>query len=390
MDPSSARANMNTHPKQKSVVQSENRAVAFFRQNSAVVVACLVLVLCITLSLAFHWPFLKDPYWLVLDDASRIVNFFDELLASPTLETLMSLDPTRSRPLYWALGAALYKLGNGEPEIFWHFNWVALAGGLYLSYVIARLFAKSCWSAAIAPVLLFFMPPVVPNYAETSNQEPLLILFGGLFVYLLLKADRRLESETAWRRWIPTAILCWLSGALFVFSKEPATAGVAFPVGWMMLGLPLSAKGTIRRRSLFLGATFFWMAVLAYVTITRIGGVVDAGAGGEYLSQYSLDWKAIGNAHGIFMTALLPRIWPVLAIPAIALALSLATLRKDNWEIRLAYLRPFLFFSGMALIQYCVILPWIPMTKNLLPSCLPLAIVNAICIDCLLTLGKRQ
>ena len=358
--------------------------------GNTIVTSLLVALLCIVLALLFHWPFLKHPYWIVLDDAARIANFYDKLLASPTLETLLSLDPSRSRPFYWAFGTILYKLGNGSPLAFWHANWIIMAGGLYASFFMARIFTRSAWVAALAPLILFSMPPTVPNFAETSNQEPFLILFGGFFIYLLLNADRQAEETAPWWKIILATACCWLSGALFMFSKEPAAAGVAFPVGWMILGLPLTTKGTVLKKRLpILGATFLWMALLALFTIKRTGSVVDGGESGQYLSQYNLDWQAIATAHRTFMAMLLPRIWHVLLIPAAAFVLAAATARKHNWPLRLRYLRPFLFFSGITVIQYSVILPWIPMTKNLLPACLPLAVVNAICIDCLIAMGSE-
>ncbi len=356
--------------------------------NKPITVAVTAALICTALALAFHWPFLKHPYWIVLDDAARISHFFDKLIETPTLDTLLALDPTRSRPLYWAFGAVLYKLG-GTPLAFWHANWIIMAAGLYVSFLMARSFTRSTWIAVLSPVLLFSMPPIAPNFAETSNQEPFLVLFGGLFIYLLLGMDRLAEKAVRWWRILLAIACCWSAGALFVFSKEPAAAGVAFPVGWMILGLPLSTKDTILKRRLpLLTATFLWMALLALMTIIRTGSVVDGGDSGQYLSNYKLDWQAIATAHRTFTAMLLPRIWHVLLIPALTFALAAATTRKHNWQLRLSYLRPFLFLTGISVIQYTVILPWIPMVKNLLPACLPLAAVNAICIDCLVTMGR--
>ncbi len=349
----------------------------------------IVAAMCILLAIAFQWPFLTNPYWNVLDDASRVINASDVLAQDPTLDTLMSLDPARSRPFYWIFGAALHTISPSEPWIFWHANWVLLAGGLYAAYLVARIFTTSAWTAAAAPLFLFAMPPVVPVYAETSGQESLMLLFGGFFIYFLLKADRLLEDSASWKRAGTAAIFCWLSGALFILSKEPSAAGVAFPVGWMILGLPLSTRGTILKRRLpVLVATFLWMAVLSALTVARISGVIDGGEDDQYLGNYAMNWQAIATAHKTFMTMLLARIWPVLLIPLLTVGVALASLRSFNREQLLAYARPFLFLLGIAVIQYAVVLPWIPMVKNLLPSCLPLAAANAICIDCLLTLRK--
>ena len=349
----------------------------------------IVAAMCILLAIAFQWPFLTDPYWNVLDDASRVINASDVLAQNPTLETLMSMDASRSRPFYWIFGAALHTISPAEPWIFWHANWILLAGGMYAAYLVARIFTASAWTAALAPIFLYAMPPVVPVYSETSGQESLMLLFGGLFIYYLLKADRLLEDSASWKRAGTAALFCWISGALFVFSKEPSAAGVAFPVGWMILGLPLSTKGTILKKRLpVLMATFLWMTVLSALIVARISGVIDGGANDQYLGNYAMNWQAIATAHKTFMTMLLARIWPVLVIPLLTVGVALASLRSFNREQLLAYLRPFLFLLGIAVIQYAVVLPWIPMVKNLLPSCLPLAAANAICIDCLLTLRK--
>jgi hypothetical protein len=364
-------------------------ASLFFRKNSTVSLSAAALVISLVLSCAFHWSFLTNPYWMVLDDASHAMRYFSKLIESPNLGTLASLDQGRCRMTYLVISSALFAMWSDNALLFWLANCTLLVGCLFMSYAIAGLFTRSRWIALLTPIVFFFLPPIVANFCELQTVEPYQVFFSGFWVYFLIKTDRLLENNASLAEILLSATLCWLNAALFMFSKEQATAGIAFPVGWIILGLLRTTKGSVPKRLVFLVSTFIWMAFLALLVTLRIRGAISGEVDGLYLNNYALDVEAMLRSHNAFMTMLLPRIWPILLIPAAVFALAAVTTRKQNIDARLAYVRPFLFFTGMTLIQYGVILPWEPMVKNLLAASFPLAIVNAVSIDWLVAMEKE-
>ena len=342
----------------------------------------IALLLCAGLSLALHMPFLSTPRWVILDDASRIYGPFRALDASPTLTTLLQQDPSRSRPMYWVAGYATYKLGGGSAAAFWHSNWIILALSAFAVYGLAQLFTEKSWLALAAPVVLILAPPVVPNYSELSNQEPWMIFFETGFLFFMFYADRLIRDEKGIGRVAGPALACWLLACPFILTKEPAAASLAFPVGWAILALPWSDRATWKKRLLFLGLTFCAQLPWAYYHIQRVGGAVHGEERSGYLSNFAMDWSTITGSLQAYRIMLMPLVWPVLLIPAVALLLTLVFMFTRHRHRAAESLRPLLFFLGIAFIQFAVVLPWTVMTKNLLPAFVGLSIANAVALDC--------
>ncbi len=341
----------------------------------------IALALCIALALAVHAPFLKRPHWSILDDAQRIRRDFRALDASPTVNTLMGLDKSRSRPMYWIVGYLLYRIGRGEPNIFWHANWMSLALAGFAVYGLSCLYVKRRWLAIAAPLVLMFSPPVVPVFAEVSGQESWMVLFGSGYLFFMLLTDRLIAQGKGLRHVAVPALVCWLLACPFMLVKEPAAASLAFPVGWAILSFTGSNRATWKKRLLFLGITFCTQLPWALFHIHRLRGKLHGEGRAGYLRDFAIEGPRIVESLRAYDLMLMTRVWPALVIPAVGLVISLAVVRTRRRKVVAEAIRPLLFFLGIAFIQFAVVLPWVVMTKNLFPAFVGMSVANAVALD---------
>ena len=355
------------------------------KNKRAILIALIsvgVFCLCFLLSFVMHRPLLDNPQWLILDDASDIHKFFRPLCENPNINTLRLIDNnSRFRPVHWIVRTSIYAIGDGQPKAFWWANVWFLSISLFMGYAIARLFTQNLFTPILAPLLLFASPPVVEIFYSLSAQERWLLLFGSIFVYLLLLTDKLIAKGGGWKKVVPVVGATWFTGLLFLYSKEPAMVSVFFPLLWMAVALPWSDCGKRFRRIGFLLCTFVIQLLLAVFPL--ILRTLPTWGGGEktYASDYTIDWAHIGASHDVFKILLLPRIWPLLIILPIAITVALVLWKSPAKRVSFGYVRPVCFFALVAFLQYAIILPWNPQVRYLLPAALPFVLVSTLCVD---------
>jgi len=357
-----------------------------------IVLDVLVLCACVAGAMWLQIPMLRESHWLILDDASDIIHRIRPLLAEPTLSTLMETDNvSRFRPVHWILRTFIYWAGGGQPAAFWHANWVILTLSLFLAYTIARQLCTNRLAPIICPILLFLSPPIVEIQYSSSAQERWLLLFGLLLLHLLFLTDKRIVSgATAAKRW-GLAVLTWMGGLLYLYSKEPATIGVFFPLLWLLLTLR-RAKGTPARkqRVVFLLVTFAVLVLIASVPFVMRTMRTWMENKEGYSGGFEVSWDKLAATHRAYRIMFFPRIWPLLFPPVMAAGLALLAIATPRRGVILPYIPPIIFFLLVASIQYVIRLPWEAQVRYLLPIMGPLVIASVLSVDYVLAMATKR
>jgi len=350
-----------------------------------------VLGACIAGALWVQAPLLREPYWLILDDAADTHARIRPLLENPTLGTLLNTDSaSRFRPVHWILRAFIYWIGNGEPAAFWHANWIILALSMFLTYAIARMLSASRFVPMVCPILLFCAPPIVEIQYSSSAQERWLLLFGMLLTYLMLRTDRLISNAVApTKRWT-LATLTWIGGVLYLYSKEPATIGILFPVIWLLMTLGRGKGTPIRKQRVgFLLLTFAVLALIASVPfiLRTVRTWMENKEG--YSGGFEISWTKMAATHQAYRIMFFPRVWPLLLAPPLVWCFALLSIGTSRRRAFLPYIAPTVFFLLIGTIQYVIRLPWESQVRYLLPIMGPLVIVNALSADYVLTMARK-
>jgi len=350
----------------------------------------VTLIGCILASIYLHRSFLREPHRLILDDASDIVRVFRPLIENPSMQTIIETDESsRYRPMYWIIRAFIHWLGNGEVDLFWYVNAAILGMTLFMSYCIAGLLTKNRFVPILAPVLLFFIPGIVENYCVIAGQEPWIIFFESIFIYLLLRVDRSLASGSGWRRQIPLAIGCWMSGIAMILSKAPGN--VATLISLFALIFTAASKRTpgFKPRIIISAVGFVILAFTTALSISHLAGVWR-GEETVYSSNFILSGELIADHHAQYSTLLAGLIWPlILAIPLTTLAVTLLAYFTSSQTPAKPYVKYIIFFALIAAVQYVICLPWLVMVRYLFPAALSVVIINTLCVDYTLQIARK-
>jgi len=356
-----------------------------------IVLDVLVLCACLAGAIWLLLPMLRESHWLILDDASDIRDRIRPLLADPTLSTLMETDNvSRFRPVHWILRTFIYWIGGGQPAAFWHANWMILTLSLFLAYSIAKQFCTNRLAPIICPILLFLAPPLVEVQYSSSAQERWLLLFGMLLLHLMFLTDKRILGGIApAKRW-GLAVLTWMGGVLYIYSKEPATIGVFFPVVWLLLTLRRGKQTPGRKqRVIFLLVTFAVLVLVASVpfVLRTVRTWMENKEG--YSGGFEISWTKMAVTHNAYRIMFFPRVWPLLLPPLMAAVLALCAVATPRRRAIVPYVAPIVFFLLISGIQYVIRLPWEAQVRYLLPIMGPLVIVNALSVDYVLAMVRK-
>jgi len=95
----------------------------------------------------------------------------------------------RFRPVYWIWQTSVFILGGSNSSIHYFLHYILIISILFLTYKIIYYFSKSHLSSFIGSSLLLVFPLNAENWVRLGPQEPLMILFIllSLYVYFLRK-----------------------------------------------------------------------------------------------------------------------------------------------------------------------------------------------------------
>jgi hypothetical protein len=267
----------------------------------------------------------------------NFVGFFSQLLETNG----------RFRPVYWFYQMVVWFVGRNSYQ-FHHFAHMLVIGtGMLFVYLIVRQLTNSRWLSFFASLFFLLTPLNTENLFRLGPQEPLMLVFLGLFFLLLIKGRRLL---------LPCLVL-----VLAIFTKETSIA--VFPILFFYYVYGRQSNIVKNKKQ----GLYIWITVCVSVLVMILTTLLQRGG---YSTNYSFNTVAILDNMTIYFKELTDNtslIFPL--IPFIYIVrIGVGLIKKRNIFDSKLDLFEFVFFAGFILFLG-IQLPWkYALVRYLMPA----------------------
>ncbi len=187
------------------------------------------------IALFLAWPTLYFP-WSLVDDGLELqaTQHLDQSFHSLQLSDLFRIESDRARPAYWLILWLQYILGGTQAVLHHAFRIVQFIWAGWLAVVLGRESFNSNLAGALAGILFVTNARGIQLWIRLGPQEPLLIIFLGTSLWLLMHAARAVQTGHRSTLWLISSLVFLSIG---YFCKE--TAIVMLPISgaiWLLIG----------------------------------------------------------------------------------------------------------------------------------------------------------